>query len=185
MSVPLHYIPLVEWHKPQNSFLCGAQGSGTNKTFSVTCQDCKDMLAQGKRRPEPATGLVHYTRGAKPWRCGAMDGSAVNIIRMVNCDDCLTLINGGGLEAQPPRHTPPLMNENGDGIFLFHDVHLGAGYTLEVVPQVSGNVEITIEDAAMNGHLFTLSHLDRADLLRALLHDFHYSPERGGPHDEG
>ena len=44
------------------------------------------------------------------------------------------------------------------------------GIVLEVVPQTSGNVEITIEYDG-DGHLFSLSHLDRVDLIRALLHD--------------
>lgn len=81
-------------------------------------------------------------------------------------------------------HVPPIMNDNNDGIFLFTDRHHGAGFTMEVVPQLSGNVEITIKEPGGEGHMFTLSHLDRADLLRALLHDFHYSPERGGPNDD-
>lgn len=71
-----------------------------------------------------------------------------------------------------------------DGVFTFFDVHLGEYYTLEVVPQTTGNVEITIGSAEVDdGRMFTLSQLDRADLIRALLHDFHYSPEKGGPND--
>ena len=99
--------------------------------------------------------------------------------------------NAAGVGTPTPLHVPPRMeDERGmtDGVFVFTDVHLGEGYTLEVVPQLSGNVEITIskpEDGTPeDGHLFTLSHCDRADLFRALLHEFHYSPERGGPDAE-
>lgn len=92
-----------------------------------------------------------------------------------------------GIGSPTPRHTPPRMeDERGmtDGVFIFTDVHHGEGYTLEVVPQLSGNVEITLESSEVDdGRMFTLHHLDRADLLRALLHDFHYSPERFGPND--
>lgn len=86
-----------------------------------------------------------------------------------------------------PRHKPPRMeDERGmvDGVFEFYDVDYYAAVPLsntasmEVVPQTTGNVEITLGDST-----FTLSHLDRADLIRALLHDFHYSPEKDGPHD--
>lgn len=90
-----------------------------------------------------------------------------------------------GVGTPTPFHKPPRMeDDNGlvDGVFTFHDVHL-TGNEMEVVPQQSGNVEITIGDES-EGKMFTLSHLDRADMLRALLHDFHYSPERGGPSDD-
>lgn len=127
--------------------------------------------------------VVHFPRDDNQrWLCGAKDGFAINLRTLTTCSDCLDLLNGGW-EPRPPLHTPPLMNENDDGIFLFTDTHHGAGFTMEVVPQTTGNVEITIEEPGGEGHLFTLSHLDRADLLRALLHDFHYSPERGGPND--
>ena len=118
-----------------------------------------------------------------PYRCGVMTGEASVDEAWVNCSGCIDLM-GRGAGHHPPLHVPPIMNDNEDGIFLFHDRHHGAGYTMEVVPQTTGNVEITIEEPGGEGHLFTLSHLDRADLLRALLHDFHYSPERGGPNDD-
>lgn len=122
----------------------------------------------------------HYTRGGpKPWRCGAMTGSATSVPNFTTCEDCLDLLKGGNTCS--PLKVPPVMNDNDDGIFLFTDEHHGAGFTMEVVPQTTGNVEIAIEDKDGAGHMFTLSHLDRADLLRALLHEFHYSPERGGP----
>lgn len=93
----------------------------------------------------------------------------------------LTEYNAAG-----PRRTPPRMtdgNDLTDGVFIFHDTFIESA-SMEVVPQLSGNVEITISYGPDDGYMLTLSHLDRADLLRALLHDFHYSPERGGPqHD--
>lgn len=75
---------------------------------------------------------------------------------------------------------PPQMGtEFDDGVFIFYDRYV-PDFEMEVVPMSpSGNVEITIAD-----HFFTLSHLDRADLIRALLHDFHYSPEEGAPADD-
>lgn len=127
------------------------------------------------------SALIHYRREPASelhfsFRCGAMTGQSTRDKAWVSCDDCIRLLETGGSEHRP-HHIPPLMNESGGGIFLFTDTHHGAGYTLEVVPQTSGNVEITIEEMNGDGHVFTLSHLDRANLLRALLHDFHYSPE--------
>lgn len=146
-------------------------------------------------------------RHSRPYRCGANDphDQASTTPSAVTCDDCLSLmgttiekpitltefLDPRGVGAPTPhRHKPPRM-EDGlgmvDGVFIFHDVHLGKDYTLEVVPQLSGNVELTVsgpDDAGTeDGRMFSLSHLDRADLIRALLHDFHYSPERGGPND--
>lgn len=92
----------------------------------------------------------------------------------------------GHSTVRPARHIPPRMeDENGlvDGVFIFHDVRM-AGVTLEVVPMTTGNVEFTIEVDGKDGHYTTIHHLDRMDLVRALLHDFHYSPERGGPADD-
>ena len=91
------------------------------------------------------------------------------------------VLNRLGVEPPTP-HTPPRMVDgNGltDGVFTFYDRHETDNWTMEVVPQTTGNVEITIGES-----LFTLAHLDRADLIRALLHEFHYSPERGGPNDD-
>lgn len=84
-----------------------------------------------------------------------------------------------GVGVPTPLHTPPNMDDDGDGVFTFYDTHHGPDEYMTVIPQTTGNVEITT-----GGGLFTLSHLDRADLIRALLHDFHYSPERGGPNDD-
>lgn len=87
----------------------------------------------------------------------------------------------GHSSVRPPRHTPPELDYE-NGTFTFHDAHI-TGLTLEVIPQESGNVELAVEYDG-DGHFTTLHHLDRADLIRALLHDFHYSPERGGPNDQ-
>lgn len=109
-----------------------------------------------------------------PYKCGNRDGIGVTNRADVTCSDCLTLM---GSDPRSPLQTPPEMNEDGDGVFMFYspfDPEVG----MEVVPQTTGNVEITIGE-----HYFTLSHLDRADMIRALLHDFHYSPEKDGPHD--
>lgn len=112
-----------------------------------------------------------------PYQCGARSDAGSTFRGDITCSECLRLMSlGSGL------HTPPRMNATDDGIFLFTDRHHGDGFTMEVVPQLSGNVEITIEEPGGSGHMFTLSHLDRADMLRALLHEFHYSPERGGPY---
>jgi hypothetical protein len=160
----------------------------------VNCPDCLRIIDQ---RPLTlgeywaAGQAVHYIRtvdwaakNSAPYRCGAMTGHASTSREDVTCSDCLDLLDGGW--DPNPLHTPPRMeNANGltDGVFTFHDTHI-QGATLEVVPQTTGNVEISITYGPDDGYLFTLHHLDRADLLRALLHDFHYSPERGGPHDE-
>lgn len=122
---------------------------------------------------------IHFAarsrNGTSPHKCGAFIGRRSAVKHDVTCTDCLAQLGRAN------SHVPPIMNDNSDGIFLFTDRHHGAGFTMEVVPQLSGNVEIAIEDKDGAGHMFTLSHLDRADLLRALLHEFHYSPERGGP----
>lgn len=129
---------------------------------------------------------IHYMRTVNwnrtisaPYLCGAMGGSASNKVSSVTCSDCLHILASAGGSGPRPLHKPPMMDERNTGIFEFYDVTYQ--HPMEVVPQSpSGNVEITLGDT-----LFTLHHLDRADLIRALLHDFHYSPERGGPtHDD-
>lgn len=86
------------------------------------------------------------------------------------------------------RKPPRMEDSNGlvDGVFIFYDVdhnhpdeRFRNEYDLEVVPQNTGNVEVTCA-----GTVITIAHSDRMDLVRALLHDFHYSPERGGPNDD-
>lgn len=134
---------------------------------------------------------LHYMRppinwhgSNAPYLCGAMDGSATSKTGPVTCADCLNLLAGG---SEPrPLHRPPMMNDDESGTFTFYDVDnlhpdslFRQEWPLEVTPQTTGNVEVNI-----CGTLFTLHHLDRADLIRALLHDFHYSPERFGPTDD-
>lgn len=128
----------------------------------------------------------------------------------VNCPVCLSIMAGspgsqvmaagGGASSEKPitlteynnagpkRKPPRMENLHGqvDGVFKFYDIdyyHRDAAFrqtdALEVVPQQNGNVEITLGES-----IFTLSHLDRADLIRALLCDFHYSPEKDGPNDD-
>lgn len=90
----------------------------------------------------------------------------------------------GGSEPRP-LHSPPIMNDNEDGVFRFYGTHSDLGGEMEVIPMTTGNVEFGVRDTASGaGLIFNLSHLDRIDLVRALLHDFHYSPERGGPDDQ-
>ena len=85
---------------------------------------------------------------------------------------------------QPTLHNPPYMNDMNDGVFRFHGTHSDIRGEMEVIPMTTGNVEFEIRDNdSGKGMIFNLSHLDRMDLVRALLHDFHYSPEQGGPND--
>jgi hypothetical protein len=88
----------------------------------------------------------------------------------------------------PTLHRPPRMeDDNGlvDGVFVFYNTEdKGSGQDMEVVPMTTGNVEFTISGGLDGGLVFNLKHCDRADLIRALLHDFHYSREIGGPQDD-
>lgn len=136
-------------------------------------------------------GVNWLARNSAPYRCGAQAATdrATTNPDAVDCTDCLELMGRGVATPTPQKlHTPPRMvDENGlnDGVFLFHGTHSDIGGVMEVVPMATGNVEFTISanDEHQEGMVFNLSHLDRADLIRALLHDFHYSPERGGPND--
>jgi hypothetical protein len=127
-------------------------------------------------------GLVLDWRAAV---CGAVLGEGDKLPTTnedaVECKDCLKIIAERGVGPSTPQlHTPPNMDDNEDGVFTFYDAVEGSDWYMQVVPMpVGGNVEFTVGE-----QLFTLSHLDRADLIRALLHDFHYSPERGGPADD-
>ena len=92
-----------------------------------------------------------------------------------------------GVGPATPLHKPPRMeDESGivDGTFIFYGTHSSIGGEMEVVPMTTGNVEFTIPGGLDGGLVFNLSHLDRADMIRALLHDFHYSREIGGPGDD-
>lgn len=174
-----------EWEQDRRNWAVAVVGGETVLGFNEWAR--RELSG----RPVPAGQTVHFIhRGVRwdressaPYKCGAMNGPGViasSAVSAVTCTDCLELMNGG---SEPrPRHTPPRMvDENGltDGVFTFYDTHETDNWTMEVVPQTTGNVEITIGES-----LFTLNHLDRADMLRALLHDFHYSPERGGPDGE-
>lgn len=171
MSV--HYLPygLPEKGDPV-SVTCGAFDPKINATSlasDVTCPDCIRLARIGTPTP-----LEYQERLRRAWT-----------IQVVGGDTDLSLADWlylhGHSKVRPARHTPPDLDPE-NGTFTFHDVHI-TGCTLEVVPQLSGNVEITVAYGD-DGHFTTLHHLDRADLIRALLHDFHYSPERGGPNDD-
>jgi len=122
--------------------------------------------------------LHHMSWGLTDTRCGAKGYGSRNFAA-VTCPDCLALVEWVGEPTPIPgcQRPPQMGTEFDDGVFIFYDIHHEQS-EMEVVPQISGNVEITIGDT-----LFTLSHLDRMDLVRALLHDFHYSPEQDGPHE--
>lgn len=136
---------------------------------------------------------------AAPYKCGAMGVQASSNRDDVNCADCLALMRSSvtcpacldliNYQPQEPalttRHVPPYMNDADDGVFRFHGAHSDLGGEMEVIPMTTGNVEFEVRDTVSGkGMIFNLHHLDRADLIRALLHDFHYSPERGGPADD-
>lgn len=142
-------------------------------------------MSEGDFIPGKPVHFLHRTDlfpAETPVICGVKAENATSKQKHVTCADCLTLM---GVGATTPRQKPPYMNDKDDGVFEFYDVDYYAAppftstVSLEVVPQTTGNVEIIC-----GGTMFTLSHLDRADLIRALLHDFHYSPERGGPNDD-
>lgn len=171
-----HFIPTVRWDKPNSKpYYCGANtDSGTTDQREVNCEDCINLLsrrAEGVVTPTPDSETMKRRAWAVQVVAGETDTSFQE----------WKYLHGHSNE-RPPRHTPPYMNDDDNGVFTFHDVHI-TGCTLEVVPQESGNVEITV-DYNGDGHFATLHHLDRMDLVRALLHDFHYSPERGGPNDD-
>lgn len=213
MTATVHYLkeaaPYGQLSPSQN--MCGSIDlRGSSNLASVTCVDClalaKDTTAV---RGKPIHFISRINWGAKhsrPYRCGANDphDEASTTPSAVTCDDCLALmgttieqpvsltefLDTKGVETPTPqRHKPPRMEDaNGlnDGVFIFYGTHSDLGGEMEVVPMTSGNVEFTIapNSSQSDGLVFSLSHLDRADLIRALLHDFHYSPERGGPNDD-
>lgn len=169
-------------------------------TVAVVGGDTNLSFADWSRATSPGQilHLAHPETVGRPL-CGASLTKWVSPLpthdeRRVNCPECLNILSrdAEGVGTPTPKlHTPPRMeDERGmtDGVFIFTDVHLGEGYTLEVVPQLSGNVELTIskpEDGTPeDGHMFSLSLFDRVNLLQALLHEFHYGPEVGGPADD-
>lgn len=148
----------------------------------VNCPDCLNIISREAEGVEAPTPLPKEERMRRAWS-----------IQVVGGDTDLSFAEWkylhGHSNERPARHTPPRMeDDNGlvDGTFIFYGTHSDLGGELEVVPMQSGNVEFTISsaDAANGGLVFNLSHLDRADMLRALLHDFHYSREIGGPGDD-
>jgi hypothetical protein len=160
----------------------------TRDTVRVNCPVCLSIMAgNGPVEPEGAgqvRGDVSNREAMRrDWTVACVGGDT-------DLGFMDWMRNRMGVEpTTPQRHKPPRMeDERGmtDGVFEFYDVHINEGEpcTLEVVPQASGNVEITVGYGPDDGYMFTLSHLDRADMMRALLHDFHYSPERGGPNDD-
>jgi hypothetical protein len=168
MSV--HYLPygLPEEKGEAPVVTCKVLDPRLNATTvpaDVTCSDCRRMIGLPSRREMQRRAWTVACVG------GDTDLGFAEWMREV----------GVGASTPKKLHTPPYLNENDDGLFTFHDVHI-EGCAFEVVPQTTGNVELTIEYDG-DEHLFTLHHSDRADLLRALLHDFHYSPEKDGPHD--
>lgn len=185
MSRPLHYIHNgVNWLGRNSApYRCGAQAAtdmATTNPAAVTCTDCVELMGKGVSKvshPDQSREAVR-----RRWTLEVVAGET-NL-------GFADWANAEGIEGSAPcRHTPPRMeDENGltDGVFLFHGTHSDLGGVMEVVPMATGNVEFTISatDEHQEGLVFSLSHLDRADLIRALLHDFHYSPERGGPNGE-
>lgn len=172
-------------------------------TVAVVGGDTNLSFADWSRTTNPSRGDTFHMATTENWArpmCGAtlskwVSPSPVHDERRVNCPDCLNLLSrlaekeGQGVGGPTPQlHTPPRMeDDNGltDGVFIFHGTHSDLGGQMEVVPMTTGNVEFTIssDESQKDGLVFSLSHLDRADMLRALLHDFHYSPEKDGPHD--
>lgn len=148
----------------------------------VNCPDCLNIISREAEGVEAPTPLPKEERMRRAWT-----------IQVVGGDTDLSFAEWkylhGHSNERPARHKPPRMeDDNGlvDGVFEFYDVDyynphpdLTCTASMEVVPMTTGNVEFTVGDT-----LFTLSHLDRADMLRALLHDFHYSREIGGPGDD-
>lgn len=162
----MHYAPAGTPGQPP-SFLCGGQGMATSIKRAVTCRDCLTLL-------EPTREEWARRKWTVACVAGETELGFAEWMREV------------GVGPSTPSHKPPYMSDLGDGVFIFYGTHSDLGGTMEVVPMTTGNVEFTIpgDDDPHGGLTFNLSHLDRMDLVRALLHDFHYSPERGGPSDD-
>lgn len=208
---PVHFVPMINWGaRHSRPYRCGANlpsDQASTSPSAVTCDDCLNLMGttieepinltefldtKGVGTPTPEVLLTGYS-----YTGHGMDPAAEMVRRSWVVDAAAGETNlsfadwknAKGVGAPTPyRHTPPRMEDvNGlvDGVFLFHGTHSDLGGVMEVVPMTGGNVEFTISATADHneGMVFSLSHLDRADLIRALLHDFHYSPERGGPND--
>jgi hypothetical protein len=176
-----HLGLVLDWR----AAVCGAVlGEGdklpTTNEDAVECKDCLKIMAERHVPRTPVSQEERMRDQRRQWTIEAAAGDTdLGLI------DWLKEKLGVGAPTPHKLHTPPRMEGvDGviDGVFIFHDRFI-EGNTLEVVPQSTGNVELTIEYDG-SARFLTLHHSDRADLLRALLHDFHYSPERGGPADD-
>lgn len=174
----IHWAKPLDWRQAECGYVMTPDDHlPTSNRQHVSCPDCLKILAE--RGVEAPTPLPKEERMRRAWT-----------IQVVGGDTDLSFAEWmylhGHSNERPARHIPPRMvDDNGlvDGVFIFHDANT-SGVTLEVVPMSTGNIEFTIEVDGKDGHFTTLHHLDRADLIRAVLHDFHYSPERGGPADD-
>lgn len=162
----------------------GATGFHSTSEGYVTCPSCIGIASRkAAEGVGGSTPLPKEERMRRAWT-----------IQVVGGDTDLSFAEWkylhGHSNERPARHTPPRMEDpltgGPDGVFIFYGTHSDLGGQLEVVPMSTGNVEFTISDdeSQQGGLVFSLSHLDRADMLRALLHDFHYSREIGGPGDD-
>ena len=174
-----HLSKPLDWREAAcGHTMTGSDSLPTSNPDVVTCADCKVIIAN-RAAAEPSW----EEKLRREWTVAAVAGDTD-----LGFDDWS---REQGVGPSTPLHTPPRMeDERGmvDGVFVFYDTHLGPGYTLEVVPQLSGNVEVTLsgpdDGTTEDGILFSLSLFDRVNLLQALLHEFHYGPEVGGPADD-
>jgi hypothetical protein len=170
-----HLSKTLDWREAEcGHVMTGKDSLPTSNPDAVTCPDCKAFITlRAAAEPSPREQM------RRAWTIAAVAGDTD-----LGFDQWSRGV-GGSTPNLPDCHTPPRMeDERGitDGVFIFHDAHI-TNCTLEVVPQLSGNVEMTVAYGD-DGNMFSLSHLDRADLLRALLYEFHYSREVGGPADD-
>ena len=178
-----HLGKVLDWRQA----MCGAVMTSrdklpTSNEDAVECKACLKIIGErGVEAPTPRREVSKEEAIRRAWTIHVVGGST-------DLSFAEWKYLHGHSNERPARHTPPRMeDDNGlvDGVFVFHGTHSDLGGQMEVVPMTTGNVEFTIssDDSQQDGLVFNLSHLDRADMLRALLHDFHYSPERGGPND--
>ncbi|ALY10873.1 hypothetical protein WILDE_91 [Arthrobacter phage Wilde] len=183
--MPVHFIT-----SPAEVYaVCGDRGHQSTDPARVTCFICRKSEAFLKaQRGMPmvladvlADGTTHLDWGMQVARCGTKNGKLSVLIEKVTCPLCIDLNRPASERIAErvgqPTHVPPILNEKDDNLWLFHD-------------RMESDVELIVQNAerghavlVLNGETFHLHHLDRLDLVRALLHDLHYSPEVGGPHD--
>ncbi|UOK18413.1 hypothetical protein SEA_BRUHMOMENT_97 [Arthrobacter phage BruhMoment] len=190
-QIYIHLANTLDWREAACGYVMTLQDKlPTGNHSAVTCPACLNIVEQRKTGDEFAEGRrtsavpSQREKMRRDWTVACVAGDTELGFTEWMREEL------GGSEVRP-LHQPPKMNEIDDGIFRFYDVDWNAAHPLttrmsmEVVPQTTGNVEITLDaDGNADDLMITLSHLDRMDLVRALLHDFHYSPERGGPHDD-